>query len=202
MNSFGEIIAAWDFSKCEIDESLTGTRMLNPSIDFGNACDLNCPYCFIESKLSGIKRRKKDELSKSETISVIDNFAEAGAKTINIVGAGEPLLDRYCIEFLEKIYKANMRSMIFTNGTAIARNPSLAGMLFDLNCSVVLKLNSFSSSIQDAVAGKKGYSQDRDTAINILFQAGFNSTSPTRLGVDTIAFKGNFEELFYNSCVL
>src|SRR5438445_12203316 len=86
-------LAGWYFSANDIAEALTDGRMLNPSIDLTNACNLNCPYCYIEEKNSRRKVRRPDELSHEETLAVIDDFISCGAKTINIVGAGEPTID-------------------------------------------------------------------------------------------------------------
>ena len=67
--------------------------MLNVSIDLSNPCNLNCPYCYIEEKSSSRKIRRSDEIPIELTLSAISKFADAGARTVNIVGAGEPTVD-------------------------------------------------------------------------------------------------------------
>ena len=86
-------IAGWTFSEQEIHQAINEYRLLNPSIDLSNLCNLNCPYCFTEGKNSERKLRLPNELSIDDTISILGDFASSGAKTINIVGAGEPTID-------------------------------------------------------------------------------------------------------------
>ena len=83
----------WDFDTETLRRAIRGEVMPNPSIDLGNPCNLNCPYCFVEEKFSPRKVRRSDELSIEETRAVIKDFHAAGACTVNIVGAGEPTID-------------------------------------------------------------------------------------------------------------
>ena len=95
-------IKGWYFTSNEIKETLAVGKILNPSIDLTNACNLNCPYCYIEEKNSIRKHRKANELSFEETLKVINDLADCGARTINIVGAGEPTVDEH-FEEIKKI---------------------------------------------------------------------------------------------------
>ena len=185
----------WYSTPEEIMHAIADKRMLNPMIDLTNACNLNCPYCYIEEKNSTRKVRRPNELSIEETLGVIEVFHLLGAKTIDIVGAGEPTIDPHFKQVIEFIYKLGMTTSLFTNGIKISKDPKFINFLFENDVTVVLKLNSFSSNIQDLVAGKKGYTVDMLKALDLLIEKGFNNVTPTRLAVDTIAFKGNFKEL-------
>ena len=188
-------LAGWSFSENEIQEATAGSRMLNPSLDLSNPCNLNCPYCFIEEKNSPRKARFPDELSIQETFAVIDDFADSGAGTVSLVGAGEPTIDPYFEEIVLHIARHQMTPVIFTNGIRLARDKSLIQILYESSASVVLKFNSLSSRIQDLVAGRDGYVALRNRALEALLDWGFNKTYPTRLAFDIITFRGNFSEL-------
>lgn len=153
-----------------------------------------CPYCFIEEKNSPRKIRRADELTIAETIAVIDDFAKAGARTVNIVGAGEPLLDSHCAKVIEVIHQHGLRTMLFINGTRLANSAELVQFLLERNASVVLKYSSLSPAVQDAVVGRRGHTHHRDAALSRLIDFGFNAEDPTRMGLDTIAFVGNQDE--------
>jgi len=169
--------------------------MLNPSLDLSNPCNLNCPYCFIEEKNSSRKTRKPNELSCAELIAVVEDFARAGAKTVNIVGAGEPTIDPAFQQIVSTIHMAGMIPVVFTNGIQIANDHTLATFLYASNATVVLKYNALDHHIQDLVAGRKGYPEKRNRALEALLDHGFNAHSPTRLALDVMAFKGNLADI-------
>ena len=169
--------------------------MLNPSIDLTNACNLNCSYCYIEERNSGRKLRRPNEITLDESLRVIDDMYECGAKTINIVGAGEPTIDPHFDEIVSYINAKGLWTVLFTNGITMANDPALVRRLYSMRVSVILKFNSLSKETQDLVAGRDGYSERRDKALQLFIDAGFCSYVPTRLGVDIIVFKGNLDEI-------
>jgi MoaA/NifB/PqqE/SkfB family radical SAM enzyme len=189
------LLAGWSFDQAIIASALKGDVMPNPSLDLSNPCNLNCPYCFVEEKNSAAKVRRPDELSVAETISVINEFVAASARTINLVGAGEPTLDPHFREIVEHIAGAGLTTVLFTNGIAIAEDRSLIDFLFERQVSVILKFNSFIGEVQDWMTGRTGYTSLRDRALSGLRQRGFAEPSPTRLGLDTVAVQGNVHEL-------
>ncbi|MBI2968923.1 MAG: radical SAM protein [Bacteroidetes bacterium] len=188
-------IKGWYFIAKELQESVATGQMLNPSIDLSNACNLNCPYCYIEEKNSIRKHRKANELSFEETLKVIDELADCGARTINLVGAGEPTVDQHFGDIVKHIHSKGITTVLFTNGILLANKPDKIDFLFKHDVSVILKYNAISSEIQDLVAGKKGYSDQRNMALQMLIERNFNKEQPTRLGIDIIAFSGNVKDI-------
>lgn len=188
-------IAGWDFTPAKIWRALQTGAMLNPSIDLSNACNLNCLYCFIEEKNSSRKIRRPNELTLDETLFVIDDLVNAGAETINIVGAGEPTIDPHFRAVIEHIWGLARTAVVFTNGIALASNPELVHFLYTHGVSVILKWNSLRADVQDVVAGRSGYNAKRDRAMELLLDQGFSASLPTRLGIDAIVFRGNVSEV-------
>jgi MoaA/NifB/PqqE/SkfB family radical SAM enzyme len=188
-------IDGWYFLKKEIEECLSNGHMLNPSIDLSNRCNLNCPYCYVEDKDSNRKIKKNDELTFEEIINLIDDLADCGAKTINIVGAGEPTIDPDFEEIIEYIFKKKIKTVLFTNGIRISNEQYLAKFLSKNDVSIVVKYNSINAKIQDLFVGKDGYTIKRDKTIDMLIDLGFTSHEPTKLGIDVIVSKGNYNEI-------
>ncbi len=188
-------IAGWNFTEDEMREATAGNILLNPSIDLTNACNLNCPYCYIEEKNSERKVRKTNELTLEESLRLIDDLTLAGAKTINIVGAGEPTIDPHFEQIINYIHSKKITTVLFTNGIRFHYYPKLLRLLYDRNVSIVLKYNFIDKVKQDLVAGRKGYAEKRDSVLEALIDAGFNAHKPTRLGLDVIVFDGNIEEV-------
>ena len=189
------VLDAWSFTDAEIAEAIDEQRLLNPSIDLSNSCNLNCPYCFVEDRASADKRRRPNELRLEETLKVVEDFAAAGARTLNLVGAGEPTIDPHFRAIVERTADLNMRTMLFTNGISIAREPALARWLIDRKVSIALKFNSRRPELQDALAGRVGYTKQRDNALRILLATGFAKDMPTRLALDVLVMAEVYAEL-------
>jgi molybdenum cofactor biosynthesis enzyme MoaA len=188
-------VAGWSFSAEDLRAALDGKILLNPSIDLSNACNLNCAYCFIEEKNSSRKVRRPTELTIEEITEVLGDFATAGTRTVNIVGAGEPTIDPYFKQVITAIAELGLTPFLFTNGIRLATDVGLVDFLYSAGATVVLKYNSIDHSLQDLVAGQPGYSDQRDRALASLLSRGFASSTPTRLALDVIAFQGNYFEL-------
>jgi MoaA/NifB/PqqE/SkfB family radical SAM enzyme len=188
-------IRGWYFTEEEMNDALAGKILLNPSIDLTNACNLNCPYCFIEEKNSQRKLRKSNELTVDETLLLLDDLHRAGARSINIVGAGEPTIDPHFEVIVTRICELGIRCVFFTNGIRFTYHPELLEFLAEREVSVVLKYNSMDDKLQDLVAGRQGYASKRNRVLESLIDFGFNACVPTRLGLDVIVFQGNMHEI-------
>jgi len=187
---------AWNFRGSDIREAIEGKRILNPSIDLSNACNLNCPYCYVEKVGSLGKRKNENELTLPDYLLIIDKLAEAGARTINIIGGGEPTVDPNFREIAQHIKSLGIKVLVATNGIEISKSDSLLHFLSDIEASVVLKVNSFDGALQDTLVGKTGYATARDIALKRLIENGFNKAHPTRLGINTLLLKSNIDKVF------
>lgn len=187
---------AWHFSGIEIREAIEGERLLNPSIDLSNVCNLNCPYCYVEKIGSIDKKKQSNELDLKAYLLLIDKLIEAGAKTINIVGAGEPTVDPNFRDIAQYIASQKIKVLVATNGIEIAKSDSLIQFLLDIEASVVIKVNSFDVDLQDTLVGKKGYTNIRNKVLQQLIENGFNKFNPTKLAINTLLMKSNIDKVF------
>ncbi len=186
---------AWTYGPGEIREALRGERLLCPSIELSNKCNLNCPYCYVETVNSACKATYPDALDGERLEYLVRQLADAGAKTVNIIGAGEPTVDPELPAILELIATLDMRPLLATNGILLASRPDLVRLLAETRASVVLKYNSANPDIQDALVRCSGYTSVRDEALRVLCEAGFNDTRPTRLALNTLLMKANYPEV-------
>ncbi len=203
----------WDFTKAEIEAALRDEKILNPSYELaGNACALNCFFCFTEDpdNPDGAKRRLSEEMDLNTKMRLIDETAELGGRAINIVGAGEPLIDRDFWTIVERIAAHGMVPIVYTEGTAAGKerrglhNPDNAQRLYDIGATVVLKVNSlrdraYQNGIVFNTVDPEGWRFDyfglRGQVLETLIDAGFNRGNPTRLAFDTIMCEQNYGEI-------
>ena len=187
-------VNGWAFSK-EVIENNSG-ELLTLDIDFGNKCSLNCPHCF---KKGAFYDTEETELNIPRLKEIILEAKTLGLKSVKIVGEGEPLETPEIIEFLEFLHSHKITPLVFTKGHILAEDKvtrsiynhygintskDLISRLFELNVSVLLGFNSFNPVIQDEMVGKvTGYTELRNHALELLVDAGFNKTNPTRLSL-------------------
>lgn len=204
----GFTMRGWHFSAVEVRNAIAERKMLNPAVELGtNACPWNCDFCFTESpgNADGRKRRHSNELTLERRLTLIDELADLGAKSINFVGAGEPTIDPGFWQLVERMNKRDITPIIYTEASLKLKEFDFCSKLFDLGATIVVKVNSLSNKkYQDAVlrgirkkvgVPRESYTEMRDVALENLFQAGFNADTPTRLAFDTIICKENVDEI-------
>jgi MoaA/NifB/PqqE/SkfB family radical SAM enzyme len=204
----GFTMKGWDFNSADIAGALENDLMLNPAFELGsNFCPWDCFFCFTEdpSNPEGLKKKLKGEMSLDERLKLIEAAARLGAKSINFVGAGEPTVDPHFWEIVGKIAELGMTPIIYTEGALKLTDRKFAEKLYSLGATVVLKVNSlWNEDYQNAVVNsgerrskplKLNYFQERNKAMALLTEIGFNKHDPTRLAFDTILCKENIEEV-------
>ena len=202
----GFTMRGWDFTRNDIAYAINEHRMLNPAIELAwNVCPWNCGFCFTESfeNQFGNKRRLKNEMSLEARLSLIDQVAELGARTINWVGAGEPTTDPNFWKLIERIRYHNIIPIIYTEGALRLTQRDFVKRLYDADATVVLKVNSLTNAEyqNSIVRGTSSnpladkYTERRDLALNLLREEGFADSEPTRLAFDTIITRENVDEI-------
>lgn len=202
----GFTMRGWDFTRAEIAEAINARRMLNTALELGtNVCPWGCLFCFTENadNPSGRKLRLKSEMSLSERLSLVDQAADLGTRSINWVGAGEPTIDPDFWQITEHIAKSGITPLIYTEGALRLTKRDFVKRLYDVGATVVLKVNSlWDHDYQNAIVrgatnntAANTYTQRRNQALDLLMAEGFADSNPTRLAMDTIISKQNLAEV-------
>lgn len=193
---------SWNYSGQECRHALSQGRMLHLLAETTNRCDFDCEYCYTvlatatDEEVSHVARLP-GELGLSERLALIDAAVALGAKSYDIVGAGEPLLDPFCLERIEHAAKRGMRTTLFTNGSILGskiKGQRVAEKLWGLGATVVVKHHG-PPDVHDQIVRKKGAAERCDRALALLMSLGFNQTFPTRLGIDNIIYQATLSEI-------
>jgi len=177
-----------DFTEEEKQKAREENKLLTLSIFMDSGCNLKCKYCFTNAG-----KKSKNNLSLEEYKRIISEAKELGAKTVLIAGYGEPLLDEKLLPIIKYTTELDMTTVFFTNNIMITKE--VAKTLYENNCSVITKLNSFEGGVQDYLSGVPGSFKKISTGRENLIEAGFNKTNPTRLGIETVVTKQNKDEI-------
>jgi len=204
----GYTMRGWDFSTDELEDALRNGTMLNPALELSsNACPWNCFFCFTEDpdNPEETKKRLENEMTLDEKLDLIDQAKALGAKSINLIGAGEPTIAKDFWPIIEHIDGHGMTPIVYTEGSLKLTDRDFAQRLYDMNATVVLKVNSLENeSYQNSVVRggkerrnplKTNYFEERNKALEVLMDVGFNNHDSTRLAIDTIICRENYEEI-------
>ena len=205
---YGFTMRGWDFDPGLVSTAISKRLMINPAIELSpNVCPWNCSFCFTESveNLKDRKRRHSDELTLDEKLALIDQAAELGARSINIVGAGEPTVDPHLGKYLQRMADHNITPILYTEASTKLGQRSFAQELYECGTTIVVKVNSLENAdYQDAVVRgdsekvgmpKGSFLEARNRALDVLLDVGFADDSPTRLAFDTIICRENLKEI-------
>lgn len=201
-------LKGWWFSDKEIGEANKKEIMLTLDLDIGKACDLNCRFCFANTRSKNSKNYTTKTVKRIK--QVLKESSELGCKSIKIVGAGEPLIFPGLIRILEYCKKLKIIPIIFTGGHILGDDAraekifgqdgiksgfDLARKLNDLNCSIIVKFMTFDPMLQNKLVGAKfDYAKVRDKGLLNLIKLRFNGYKPSRLGVDCLLLKSTYRE--------
>jgi MoaA/NifB/PqqE/SkfB family radical SAM enzyme len=204
----GYTMKGWDFTRQEIADAVKDNRMLNPAYELSsNTCPWNCFFCFTEdpNNPEGLKKKLAGEMTLDERISLIDQSAELGAKSINLIGAGEPTIDKNFWDVVGHMSDKGITPIVYTEGALKLTDENFAKRLYDTGSTVVLKVNSLKDrdyQNSTVVGGidrvkplKMDYFKKRNEALDVLIKTGFNDSDPTRLAFDTIICQENYDEI-------
>ncbi len=162
------------------------------SLELSRICNLRCLYCYAESGPD-----VKSGLSDEEVRAVIREAVSCGAALVSFVVGGEPLLrpsllqdGESCLDFANSL---GCYCLLYTNCTRM--DDQAARWLYRRDVSVVGKLNSLEYEVQDHLAGVPGAATRIKRGIEALLRAGFAAGTPSRLALETIICRQNYEEM-------
>src|SRR3989338_9171353 len=182
-----EVIHGLDFTNEEIAACLVRGGLLSLELEFSKRCNLKCIYCYASAG-----RALDNELELPEIKGVIDQAQELGARKIILLGGGEPLMYEGLEQVVEYIHSKGLKQSMFTNGMLLTED--LACFLFRHDVSVVIKNNSNTPEVQDALAGVKGAYNKIRQGLEYLLIAGYPS-GECQLGIQTVICRQNIKEI-------
>jgi MoaA/NifB/PqqE/SkfB family radical SAM enzyme len=187
-------INGWAFDKETIIKNKG--KLLTLDVDYGSYCSMNCPTCF---KKENATDNDKHELQYSDLVDIILQAKKLGLRSVKFLGAGEPFENSRFLEFLRFLKQQDVIPLIFTKGHVIGNDElvrkyygeygihdgyELVKELNRCNVSIMLGFNSFDDEIQAMmVGGYPDYVYLRNKALQLLVNAGFNASNPTRLAL-------------------
>jgi MoaA/NifB/PqqE/SkfB family radical SAM enzyme len=199
----------WGFFSREKLEKSKG-KLLMLDLDFGRFCSLHCPTCFRRESL--VDDIEEGDLTYDELIRIIDDARGLGLESVKICGVGEPTENSRFLEFIRDMTSRDVGVAVFTKGQVLGSDErasqfnrkyginsahELCEVLYRLKVSFMLGFQSFDTDIQDQMFGKEGHTLVRNRALENLVNAGFNSTSPTRLAFCNAPFtRETYNEAF------
>ncbi len=185
------------FTKEQLDNAVENNLLLNLQIAIPCACLNDCIYCFQASGKTG------KQITLREIFDAIGQVKELGALYVQILGKGEPLLSKDFLKIVEYCNKKGIYVNLFTCGDVLG-DDDLARKIHGMTgVEMIERLKAMDISLfvkyemknEDSITNRKGYSEIRNRALERLIAAGFNATTPTRLGITPVIMNKNYGEL-------
>ena len=162
------------------------------TIETSRRCNLACTYCYTEATPD-----RRDGLTDDEVRHIIRQAYDCGARAISIVSGGESLMRRTMLDPKESpIVFANQLgayTYMYTNCTLMTAKA--AKWLYEQDVTIVGKFNSMREDVQDDLVGVQGAARRIRRGIDELLKAGFANETPTRLALETVICRQNYDEL-------
>lgn len=182
------VLGGYLYSNEEAREARNNGRLLTLRLETSLCCNLRCEYCYRESG-----EPKPNEMTFEEILNIVHQAKDLGARSIVIIGGGEPTIYPHFQKLVETIHGLNMIPVIITNGQNMT--PQQAEFLNANNASILLKLDSMRKEIQDTMAGTKGAYERIQSGLENLIQAGFTKDDTVRLGCSFVLNRLNKDEI-------
>ena len=190
------LLKGWDFEPSDYISTWKNEKLLTAQIENTNLCNCDCEYCFRGGVPNEEDARFQNEISRKQLTGAIDEMSALGVRAINIIGAGEPLMDKGLVGLLSHLSGLGITPVVATNGSLIT--PDLVDAFPRYHTSVILKMNSLDSELQDKLVRRDGFAEKRDYGLGLLMDSGFNEPGEgyrTRLGINSIVFQDNKNEV-------
>lgn len=182
-------LAGYTYDPAEAYAARDAGRLLAVRLETNLSCNLRCRYCYAMSGTGS-------ELDFDTLADCIDQAAELGARSVVIIGGGEPTLHSRFRDLVARVHDLGMRPMIFSNCMRI--NGELAAFLADHDASVMCKLDSLRPDVQDWLAGVDGAFERMQAGVDHLLEAGFGEPvepGRLRLGASFVSCRANLDEI-------
>jgi radical SAM protein with 4Fe4S-binding SPASM domain len=140
------------------------TRLNTVYYAITDGCNLRCPYCYDASE-----RRLPGELTHEESLRLIDQIAEAGARTVVFTG-GEPMMRKDLFDVARHARSIGLEANIITNGTYV-RNLGIAQTMAEIFNRITVSVDGGVAERHEATRGPRTFAKVV-RALNLLNEAG------------------------------
>jgi len=181
-------------------------KLLYFNLEFTNTCNLACRGCFagfgdvtnvfdLEHPEPGYRHTKEVQgpLILEELLDIIDQGAALGAKTVDLIGGGEPLMSDLFFPLAEHAVALGLAVEVFTNGTLVS--PDYARRMAELKVLPFVKLYSARSNVHDEMVGADGAWHRAVEGIENLLRAGYGGGDGLPIALETIIVRRNQEDM-------
>jgi radical SAM protein with 4Fe4S-binding SPASM domain len=156
-------------------------------------CNLRCKHCYLHSELLPPSAEPGDELGTEECLNIVDQFDEANAFLVEVVGGGEPFCRPDIMDILHYMGEKKFWTRVVTNGTLITEE--IARDLADIDIQKMsVSLESSDPEINDAIRGTgsfkraiRGINYFRDFGISFRIHLTVNALNYRNIE-ETVAF--------------
>lgn len=139
MNKKAKLFYGYHFPMTTYWENYRKGGFTQLSLDFSSRCNYKCDWCFNKHLLN---KAEPDILSFDERVKLMENAVKLGVKTLVVPGTGEPTLDPYFMETIEKAHDLGLITVIYSNLTGQVDKKTLK-FLFANNVSIGVKMDTF-----------------------------------------------------------
>lgn len=163
-------------------------KLLCIRLETSLACNLRCRYCYRQSG-----EKAKYEMPYESLKKIVSQAKELGAKSIVIIGGGEPTVYPHFKDLIKYIHSLKMVPVVITNNQKMTKE--LAKFLFEHNTSVMIKLDSFKDEVMDELTGVKGSCKRTKQGLENLLNAGYKNTKKVKLAASFVTNRLNIGEI-------
>jgi len=175
-----------------IVDIIKNQKRLPHTIDFAvtSRCPYHCPHC-------SYGKRKKEDLSSNEILTLIEEIKDLGTAILGITG-GEPMI-RSDLEKIVSACSPELSTILYTTGFNFSKKR--AKELYDAHIdSVIIGIDSTDTKIQDEVRGENGSLELGKQALQLCSEIGIYT------GINTIATRerinnGELERIYDLACL-
>jgi len=183
------ILVGYTYEPGEAYRARDEGRLLAVRLETNRTCNLRCRYCYAESGGG-------EEVPYAVLADVVAQAAALRARSVVVIGGGEPTLHPRFRELIERIHALGMTPVVFTNGLRV--DATLARFLADHGASVMGKLDSLREDVQDFLAGRRGAARLIRRGLECLMDAGLGRADDggrLRLGASFVTCRMNLPEI-------
>lgn len=187
----------------ELKEARERKRLLYLNLEFTRLCNLGCVGCFnyfedvfrdfSDEQTHGPSDQRGDLLAHEQILDVMTQAARFGAKSVDLMGGGEPLAYKRFFDLVDHARVLGMQVETFTNGTLITE--AVAKRMFESGVTPYVKVYSLDPALHDRMVNRKGAHAMVMRGIERLKAAGYGSDGAPAMAIETIVIDSNIEEL-------